>query len=152
VSAGAVPVAIERLAAPSTADRDAILALEAASFSNPWTAETFDRMLALPVSRIYAARTADGHIVAFCACWFIKDELHINTLAVAAPLRRHGIASRLLAAVLADTGAARATLEVRRSNAAAIRLYEKFGFQVTAVRQRYYENPEEDGLILWLNP
>jgi ribosomal-protein-alanine N-acetyltransferase len=67
-------------------------------------------------------------------------------------LRRRGLASRLLAAVLARTGAVRATLEVRRSNAAAIALYESLGFRVTAVRQAYYSHPTEDGLIMWLNP
>jgi ribosomal-protein-alanine N-acetyltransferase len=47
-------------------------------------------------------------------------------------------------------GARRATLEVRRSNAAAIALYERLGFRVCAVRPRYYSRPDEDALILWL--
>ena len=145
-------LAVERLTAPTPAEREAIIALESASFSNPWTGSTFDRMMAIPVGQLYAARTPDGEIVAFCACWLIRDELHINTIAVAEPLRRRGIASHLLKAVLAATSPARATLEVRRSNLAAIRLYERFGFTVTAVRPKYYENPVEDGLILWLNP
>ena len=144
-------ITIERVVDPSTADRDAIIAIEAGSFSNPWNADTFARMLAVEVGRVYVARAADGAIAAFCACWLIRDELHINTIAVAGHLRRRGIATRLIRAVLDATGAIRATLEVRRSNEAAIRLYERLGFQVTAVRQRYYENPEEDGLILWLN-
>jgi ribosomal-protein-alanine N-acetyltransferase len=54
--------------------------------------------------------------------------------------------------LLRRTGATRATLEVRRSNTAALGLYEKLGFKVTAVRARYYSNPDEDGMILWLNP
>jgi ribosomal-protein-alanine N-acetyltransferase len=54
--------------------------------------------------------------------------------------------------VLERSGARRATLEVRRSNAAAVALYAKLGFEVTAVRTKYYQNPEEDGLILWRNP
>jgi ribosomal-protein-alanine N-acetyltransferase len=49
----------------------------------------------------------------------------------------------------AARGAHRATLEVRRSNQAALRLYEKFGFAVTAVRRNYYSHPEEDALVLW---
>ena len=46
-------------------------------------------------------------------------------------------------------GALQATLEVRRSNVAALRLYERLGFDVAAVRPNYYTDPEEDGLILW---
>jgi len=146
------PLTIERLQAPAGADRDAVLALEASSFANPWTADTFDSMLSTPVNQVYVARAADARIVAFCACWVIEDEVHVNTIAVESALRRHGIATALLTAVLRLTGARRATLEVRRSNVAAIRLYEKLGFQVTAVRPKYYGKPEEDGLILWLDP
>lgn len=143
---------IERLRAPSASERDAIIAIEAGSFSNPWTAETFDQMLAVPVTQLFVARDPDAGIVAFCTSWLIEDELHINTIAVAQDLRRRGIASRLLAEVLRATGARTATLDVRQSNVAAIRLYERFGFVVTAVRPRYYEKPDEDGLILWRNP
>jgi ribosomal-protein-alanine N-acetyltransferase len=141
-----------RLDAVSSEDRDTILQLEADSFANPWTAESFESMRLSPASRIYVARQGSGQVLAFCACWHIVDELHIHTIAVDANHRRRGIASGLLRHILQETGAVRATLEVRRSNVAAIRLYERLGFKVSAVRERYYENPQEDGLILWLNP
>lgn len=144
-------LSIEQLTAPSADDRAAILALESASFSNPWTPETFDRMLETHVSRVYVARD-QSRIVAFCAGWLFEDELHINTIAVDAARRRQGIARLLLQGVLRHTGARRATLEVRRSNVAALGLYQGLGFEVTAVRPRYYDKPEEDGLVLWLNP
>jgi ribosomal-protein-alanine N-acetyltransferase len=146
------PLTVERLRKPSPADRDAVLRLEASSFRNPWTAGTFDSMMSTPVSQLYVARAGDTRIVAFCACWVIEDEVHINTIAVDAAVRRQGIATALMTAVLQLTGAGRATLEVRRSNVAAIGLYEKLGFQVSAVRPKYYGDPEEDGLILWMNP
>jgi len=153
VTTGEEPLSIERLLPPvDERDRDAVLALEAGAFANPWTAETFDVMLARPVSRIYVARLPDARIAGFCACWVIEDEVHINTIAVDAGCRRRGVGSALLEEMLQRTGARRATLEVRRSNAAALGLYEKLGFKVTAVREGYYDNPEEDGLILWLNP
>mgnify|MGYP003579059035 CR=1 FL=1 len=147
------PLTFHRVVAPVPPEvRDAILALESASFSNPWTPETFDVMLSSPASRVYVARSGDDAIVAFCACWVFEDEIHINTIAVRQDRRRQGIASALMKHVFLSTGARRATLEVRRSNAAAIALYEKLGFQVKAIRPKYYENPNEDGLILWLNP
>jgi ribosomal-protein-alanine N-acetyltransferase len=147
------PLQVDRLRLPvAAADRDAVIALEAGSFANPWTAATFDKMLEAPVSHVYVARAGTEKIVAFCACWVIEDEVHINTVAVDGGLRGRGIATALLTEVLRRTGPRRATLEVRASNAAALRLYEKLGFKITAVRPDYYDNPQEDGLILWLNP
>ena len=143
---------IERLATLGPEDLAAILALESDSFSNPWTAAALAKMLESDVTRLYVVRQQTGAIVGFCACWVIGPELHINTLAVARTHRRKGIATRLVRFVLATTGVQRATLEVRRSNTAALNLYEKLGFRTTAVRAAYYRNPDEDGLILWLNP
>jgi ribosomal-protein-alanine N-acetyltransferase len=144
---------IERLQPPvAVADRQSIFAIEASSFTNPWTVETFDTMLSTPVSQLYVARLDGPAIVGFCACWLIEDELYVNTIAVDGRFRRQGIAKRLLLRVLQLTGALRATLEVRASNEAAVRLYQGLGFKLTAVRPNYYSNPVEDGLILWLNP
>jgi len=146
-------VAVERLRRPVSAeDRDAVIAIEAESFANPWTIQTFEAMLDTPVSEVYVARGEGRRVLAFCACWIIGDELHINTIAVHTPLRRQGLASELLRRVFDLTGVKRATLEVRRSNVAALALYEKLGFAVTGVRTNYYQHPDEDGLILWRNP
>jgi len=145
-------VVIERLLQPSAEERAAILGLETASFSNPWTPDTFDVMMQSPVTQLWVARV-ETQIVAFCACYvFGKQQLDINTIAVAASRRRRGIARALLERILLETGVRFATLDVRISNTAAIRLYEGLGFKVTHTRTKYYVNPEEDGLILWLNP
>jgi len=134
-------------------DLDAVARLEAASFSNPWSREMLARELRNPdVARVYIVRSRTGDLLAFCACWFIVDELHINTVAVQAHARRQGLATRLLRFVFAEaaaTGIRRATLEVRRSNDAALKLYEGLGFTVQAVRTNYYSQPVEDGLVLW---
>lgn len=145
-------MAIERLTEPDASDFDQIIALEGESFSNPWTPSALAEMLRAPVTQLYVARLVDGSLAGFCACWLIDGELHINTVAVKPSLRRQGVATRLLREILAVTGAARATLEVRRSNLAALHLYQRLGFTMTAVRPRYYSNPEEDALIFWLNP
>jgi ribosomal-protein-alanine N-acetyltransferase len=146
-------LSLERLRLPvARADRDAVLALEAACFPSSWTPSSSDEQFDSPVSRVHVARLTGAGIVAFCAAWAIDDELHINWVAVDPAHRRRGIAQALLREALRETGARRATLEVRRSNEAAIALYAKLGFQVTAVRYRYYKNPDEDALILWLNP
>ena len=146
-------LSIERLRRPvAAADREAVLALEASCFPSAWGPAALDEMFDSPVSRVHVARLPPNGVVAFCASWIIEEELHINWLAVDPSFRRRGIAQALLRETLRDTGARRATLEVRRSNHPAVALYGKLGFRVTAVRPRYYKNPEEDGLILWLNP
>jgi ribosomal-protein-alanine N-acetyltransferase len=145
------PLIVERVLAPSEGDLAQIAALEQESFSHPSTPQALRDLLAAPVTRLFVARR-HGAIVAFCVCWVIDGELHINTVAVKLTERRKGIARRLLSGILGTTGVARATLEVRRSNVAALKLYEGLGFAATAVRPRYYSDPEEDALILWLNP
>ena len=146
---------VERLRNPdAAADIDAIAALEAESFTNPWPREQLVWELTnSDVTRIFVVRDEGGVIVAFCLCWVIFDELHINTLAVAPRFRRRGVATLLMQHVLAETakeGARKATLEVRASNQAALALYERLGFRVTATRPGYYTSPDEDALILWL--
>ena len=152
MTADTEPIVVERLSHPDPADLAAIVCLESESFTNPWTAEALATMLESDITRLYVARHPRHRVAGFCACWLIATELHINTLAVAPEYRRMGIATGLVRFVLRNTGARRATLEVRRSNRAAIDLYEKLGFRATAVREQYYRNPDEDGLILWLNP
>jgi [ribosomal protein S18]-alanine N-acetyltransferase len=132
---------------------DAVLAIEEASFTNPWTRVMYLAELENPgVSFCFTAKDAAGRVVGFCSLWRVLDELHINNLAVLPDVRRSGVATALLTYVLehgAQLGARRATLEVRRSNEAARLLYERFGFTVAGVRQAYYTKPVEDALVLW---
>jgi ribosomal-protein-alanine N-acetyltransferase len=104
------------------------------------------------VCHIFVARTHGCSVVGFCAFWLVLDEIHINNVAVRPQFRGHGIGSALLHQALAEAkrlGARRATLEVRASNLAARRLYERLGFYVAATRRHYYTKPVEDALILW---
>jgi ribosomal-protein-alanine N-acetyltransferase len=145
---------VERLRDPAaTADIDAVMALEQESFTNPWTRETLVWELTnSDVTRVYLLRDAEDRAIAFCVAWVLFDELHINTLAVRPDRRRQGVATILLQEVMAEAareGTRRATLEVRASNAAALQLYARLGFTVSAIRPGYYTNPVEDALILW---
>jgi len=137
----------------SEADIDDILRIESISFTNPWTREMYlSELEHRDVSFFYIARDAVGEAVGFCSCWLVLDEIHINNLAVLPEQRRSGVASALIEHVLKEGGARgahRATLEVRRSNEPARKLYEKFGFTVTGVRRGYYTRPDEDALVLW---
>ena len=138
----------------SAADEiDAILAIEQASFTNPWTREMYLAELKNEgVSFFYLARDKGRRIVGFCSFWRVLDELHINNLAVVPEFRRLGVASGLLRRVMDEAarfGIRRTMLEVRQSNTPARQLYEKFGFVVAGTRSKYYTNPIEDALVLW---
>lgn len=147
MAAGAI---VERIS--SDEDLDAVAALESESFTNPWTREMLARELRTSdVARVYVLRLPTHRVAAFCTCWLVYDELHINTIAVHPHLRRQGLATELmtrLLALAAAEGAHRALLEVRRSNTAAQHLYERLGFRVAGVRRHYYTHPDEDALLL----
>lgn len=137
--------------AATAADLDAIDDIERASFPAPWPKETFAGELAREWARVDVARDAAGRIVAFCNYWLVTTELHILAIATRPELRGQGIAGRLLQHVLdtaRNTGCALATLEVRRSNKAAIALYEHAGFKTVHVRARYYQDDGEDALVM----
>jgi len=144
-------IVVERVT--SAEDLGGLLAVEQASFLNPWTRDMYVAELQNPgVSHLLVAKDPSGRVVGFCGFWCVVDELHINNLAVLPEYRRQGVASTILSRVFAEgrrAGAARATLEVRRSNDIARRLYERFGFTVAGVRRGYYRQPDEDALVLW---
>lgn len=152
-----VPFTISRIGQES--ELDEVVAIEVASFTNPWTREMYAAELRNhAISHIYALREADHGVVGFCAFWLIFDEIHINNVAVFPERRGRGYGTALLQFVMNEgrrLGAHRATLEVRRSNVAAQRLYARLGFRIAGHRPGYYTHPGEDALVLWregLNP
>ena len=143
-------VIVEPLAGP--ADLDGVLAVEEASFNNPTSRAWYEAELARPeVCKVFVIRAPEHRVAGFAAFWKVVDEMHINNLAVHPECRRRGLGRRLLAGTLEAAyamGVRRATLEVRRSNLAAHRLYAAAGFRVMGVRQGYYTQPVEDALVL----
>ena len=139
--------------ASGTDDLSAVADLQRATFTNAWGADAIRWELEhTDVARLYVLQAPGGALVAYCACWMVFDELHINSLAVDPAWRRRGVARRLLQHVLGEaaaSGARSATLEVRRSNEAARALYEGLGFRVEGLRSGYYQEPREDALVLW---
>src|ERR1700676_3131333 len=92
---------IEALA--SAKDLDDVIAIEEASFTNPWTRDMYLAELENEgVSYCYLARDADRQVVGFCSFWRVVDELHINNLAVLPQHRRAGVATALLGYVFRE--------------------------------------------------
>ena len=131
------------------ADLPAILDIERASYPTAWTRTAFAHELHNQHGRFMVAEQ-HGHVVGYVCSWLIIDEVHILNIAVQPACRRHGIGHALLGRILVQAGQAgarTANLEVRRSNRAAIRLYQQFGFETVSVRRGYYADGE-DGLLM----
>jgi [ribosomal protein S18]-alanine N-acetyltransferase len=134
-------------------DIEAVLAIEHASFGDPWNRSAFadlidDRRVAFLIAD--SAGAVRGYVVA----WFVLDEGEIGNLAVARDARRRGIGALLLDGAIAavrESDVDTLYLEVRDSNAAARALYASRGFVEVGRRREYYRKPKEDALVLRLD-
>ncbi len=146
-------------------DLPQVIAIERRVFPTPWSLAMFVLELSKQSGICLAAtdRGADGarrRLVGYLICSRYDTVWHVMNVAVDGDHQRRGIASALLAdlyqrvgEVLMGTGEhARFTLEVRRSNAVAIHLYEREGFRAAGVRRRYYQDNGEDAIVMWRTP
>ena len=120
-------------------------------FTMPWSANAFAALVEDKNSIFFVAEE-DGQIIGGCGLTHIWDEGDIHNVMVAPAYRGRGIAVRMMANLLNEgttQGIDAFTLEVRVSNEAAIRIYEKLGFVSEGVRPKFYEKPVEDALIMW---
>jgi len=134
-------------------DIPGVMEIERRSFPTPWSESSFRyELLENPYASLFVARADQPpEVIAFASVWVVDDEMKINNLAVHPLWRRKGVATRLLAFLLAfaaGQGCRQATLEVRPSNAAALRLYQKAGFVLTGRRKEYYTDTHEDALVM----
>jgi ribosomal-protein-alanine N-acetyltransferase len=135
------------------ADLPQVVAIERRAFPAPWSLAMFVLELSRP-GGICLVATSDERIAGYCICSRHDTVWHLMDIAVDPDRRRAGIARRLIEALLAALPGRheQVTLEVRRSNHAAMALYEAFGFKVAGVRRRYYSDNGEDALIMWRTP
>lgn len=136
-------------------DVDAVMEIERLSFKSPWSRQVFSDELALSWARVDVVRgVPGGPIVAFSNYWLVSDEVHLLNVATHPQERRQGHASRLLAHVIDEARRAACrvlTLEVRRSNEPALRLYRRFAFKAVGVRPSYYVDDNEDAVVMSLD-
>jgi [ribosomal protein S18]-alanine N-acetyltransferase len=136
------------------ADLDQVMAIERVSFRSPDTAKVLLEEMARDWAHVDVVRDPERRVVAFSNYWLVADEVHVLNLATHPNERRLGHASRLLARLI-EVGRQRkcrfVTLEVRRSNAAALRLYRRFGFRAAGVRPNYYAEDQEDAIVMLLD-
>ena len=123
--------------------------IERACFSVPWTEKMLSEELSAERS-VYRVAEENGDVVGYMGFYRVADEGNITNIAVLPEQRRKGIARALLSSFVTmakEEGLAFLTLEVRKSNEAAFRLYESFGFEKVGVRPRYYDNTEDAVLM-----
>lgn len=130
-------------------DLTAVMRLEQAIYSQPWSPSVFTEELSL-LNRHYIVVEDGGRVVGYGGLLLVAEDAHVTTVAVDPEARRRRLGTLLM---LALVGAARAagtrylTLEVRVSNEGARRLYQRFGFAPVGVRKDYYR--DEDALVMW---
>jgi len=147
-------VEIRRLVYP---DLPQVIAIERRVFPTPWSLAMFVLELSKRSGICLAAIQAgdDGRrLVGYLICSRYETVWHVMNVAVANEWQGRGVASALLAELYEQVGdpGARYTLEVRRSNRPAIRLYEREGFRAAGMRRRYYQDNGEDALVMWRTP
>lgn len=132
-------------------DVERVAAIETASFTSPWTAETFQALLDRRGAELWVLDDPDDGVVAYSVLWCILDQGELANIAVVDGHRGKGHGRFLLGKVLEvarDRGVESLYLEVRVSNESAIDLYRSFGFTEVGVRRRYYDKPVEDALLM----
>lgn len=134
-------------------DLDNVISIEAASYGeHHWSKESFFNELSNELARYYCAFDCDGNLMGYAGTWQILEEAHITNIAVSPDYRRKKVGEALLTTIINDcrnNGIKYITLEVRVSNTPAINLYEKYGFKSLGTRKGYYQNNNEDALIMW---
>lgn len=128
----------------------AAAALCAECFSSPWPESVYRRQIGAPRAVGLVCMNRDGQAAGFIFCDYVVDELTLNTVAVAPHYRRQGIAEALFRQAVSQAAGICTVcyLEVRESNTAARRLYEKLGFVQNGFRPRYYHDPEEGAVLM----
>lgn len=133
-------------------DLDALEDIERVSYPAPWSRSMFAAELQKPGAVAIGAYGESDELVGYAIVSRYVDAWHVMNIAVAPQFRRRGIAQTLLERMLEVTASDPRrgyTLEVRVSNAEAIRLYERLGFEARGVRRGYYTDNREDALIMW---
>lgn len=129
----------------------AVVAIERDVFSSPWTTGVFlQEVRDGSASRSFVA-VEKRRVVGYFVAWFLQQEVHLLNIAVVPSRQRKGIGHlmlRFLMDMARGEGKDVISLEVRESNEAAIRLYRSFGFATVGMHRGYYQEDEENALLM----
>jgi ribosomal-protein-alanine N-acetyltransferase len=132
-------------------DLDDVQEIERACFTTPWSRAAFLNEIHFERS-LFTTLKIGTRLIGYGGFWIVVDEIHISNIAIHPDYQRQGFGRMLLTHLLEEAvarGASQASLEVRRSNKAALKLYDEFGFKVVTVRRSYYQDTKEDAFVMW---
>ncbi|KXS42204.1 MAG: ribosomal-protein-alanine N-acetyltransferase [Candidatus Frackibacter sp. T328-2] len=133
-------------------DLDQVLVIEKEAFNSPWSRNAFEKEITKNRYANYFVAKNGEEVIGYIGAWIILNESHITTLAISPDYRRQGVAKRLLSNLfgrLREEGVNKVTLEVRVSNQPARKLYTDYGFDEAGIRKNYYQDNQEDAVIMW---
>lgn len=134
-------------------DIDSVSQIEEQLFSKPWTKQDFMNSMSDRHNIYVVAENEQHEVVGYCGIWGVLDEGQITNVAVRTQDQGNGVGFKMLEELLLigkNEGLQQFTLEVRKSNIKAIKLYQKLGFVEEGIRKDFYDKPVEDGIIMWL--
>ena len=140
-----------RIRRMALSDVDDVQAIEKGCFSAPWSRNSFIQEITENKCARYLVVEYQNHVIAYAGMWLVIDEAHITNIAVHPAFRGKGVGERITRALMEaaqELGIRYMTLEVRRSNQIAQALYRKLGFVGVGFRKKYYEDNQEDALIM----
>ena len=127
-----------------------VVQIAASSLAEAWSADAFQKELENPSATVFVA-LSDEKVIGFGGVQTVLDESYITNISVEKVFRRQCVGDALLKAIINSCAECSfVTLEVRVSNSAAIKLYEKSGFVSQGVRKIFYTHPTEDANIMTL--
>jgi [ribosomal protein S18]-alanine N-acetyltransferase len=131
---------------------DGVMQVDSLSFSTPWSRKSFEMEAVQNDLARYIVAVARDKVIGYAGVWIIAGEGQITNIAVDPDFRGKGTACKMLEALIdicRSEGVSDMTLEVRKSNTAAINLYKKHGFVEEGIRRQFYADNKEDALIMW---
>ncbi|WP_123053318.1 ribosomal protein S18-alanine N-acetyltransferase [Clostridium sp. JN-1] len=131
---------------------ESVLVIDFLSFPTPWSRKSFEIELESNSFSRYIVAKKDGIIIGYAGMWIILDESHITNIAVHPDYRGISAGSALLESLIElskSESVNSMTLEVRKSNLIAQKLYHKYGFIEEGLRKGYYQDNKEDAIIMW---
>lgn len=135
-------------------DVEAVHAIEVEAFPTPWTLDSFHyEMRENQFAYYVVAEDETGELLGFCGMWIVIDSAQITNVAVRKKARGQGIGEGLMRGAMKaakENNAEVMSLEVRVSNTIAQNLYRKLGFQEGGIRKGYYQDNQEDALVMWV--
>lgn len=127
--------------------------VEAATYANPWPQDIFFRELVENTHAHYFVAMLDDEVIGYGGMWLVVDDVQITNIAIHPSYRGHKYGEKLFQKMVdygLQHGMKRLSLEVRESNVAAQRMYEKFGLVRAGIRKNYYTDDGEDAVVMWV--